>query len=121
MEHLSPRVIDLMLYKQAVDGLEIYTPKEFDHLCNGYANRKSYRSPMPGTSMSCYSKMELLVMDLTGPMSVPTWDGFFYALVMIKVSYQYAVGRLLHDKNETRPTVHDVIAMLEHQFGLRAH
>jgi len=65
MGHLSPRVIDLML--QAVDRFEIHTPKEFDHLCNGCANRKSHWSPMPGTSMSHYSKMELLVIDLTGP------------------------------------------------------
>ena len=86
MGHLSPRVIDLMLCKRTVNGLEIHTQKKFDHLYNGCANGKSHQSPMPGTSMSRYSKMELLVMDLTGPMSVPTWDGFFYALVVIEVS-----------------------------------
>jgi len=75
---------------------------------------------MPGTSMSRYSKMELLVMDLTGPMSVPTWDGFFYALVVIEVSCQYAIGCLLHDNDETGPTICDVIAMLERQSSLRA-
>ena len=68
MGHLSPRVIDLMLHNQVVNGLKIGNPKDFDHLCNGYANGKSHQLPMPGTSTSQYSKMELLVMDLTRPM-----------------------------------------------------
>jgi len=72
MGHLSPRTIDLMLHNRAVNGLKIGDPKDFDHLCNGCANGKSHRLPMPGASTSQYSKMELLVMDLTGPMSVPT-------------------------------------------------
>ena len=39
---------------------------------------------------------------------------------MIEVSCRYAVGCLLCDKDETGPTVCDVIAMLECQSGLRA-
>jgi len=121
MGHLSPRVIDLMLRNQAVNGLKIGNPKDFDHLCNGCANGKSHRLPMPGTSTSQYFKMELLMIDLTGPMSVSTWDGFLYALVVIEVSCHYAVGRLLHDRDETGPTVRNIVAMLERQSGLKAH
>ena len=54
-------------------------------------------------------------MDLTGPMLVPTWDGFLYALVIIEVSCCYLVKRLLHNKNETGTTVHDILAVLERQ------
>jgi len=68
---------------------------------------------MPGTSTSQYSKIKLLVMDLTRPISVPTWDGFLYALVVVEVSCCYAVGRLLHDKDETGPTIRNIVAMLE--------
>ena len=57
--------------------------------------------------------MELLVMDLTGPMSVPTWDRYLYALVMVKVSCQYPVGCLLKKKEDTGTAVRNVIAMLE--------
>ena len=121
MGHLSSRVIDLMLRNQVVNGLKIGNPKDFDHLCNGCANGKSHQLPMPGTSTSQYSKMELLVIDLTGPMSVPTWDGFLYALVVVEVSCRYAVGRLLHDKDETGPTVCNIVAMLEQQSGLKTH
>jgi len=87
MGHLSPRVIDLMLCSQIVNRLKIGNPKDFDHLCNGYANGKSYWLLMPETSTSQYSKMELLVMDLTGPISVSTWDGFLY--VSQKVTYLF--------------------------------
>ena len=66
-----------------------------------------------------YSKIELLVIDLTGPMSVPTWDGFLYALVVVEVSCHYAVGHLLHNKDETGPTVCNIMAMLEQQSGLK--
>ena len=53
-------------------------------------------------------------------MSVPTWDGFLYALVVVEVSCRYAVGCLLHNKDETGPTVHNIVAMLEWQSGLKA-
>ena len=53
-------------------------------------------------------------------MSVPTWDGFLYALVVVEISCRYAVGRLLHDKDETGPTIRNIVAMLEQQSGLKA-
>lgn len=59
-------------------------------------------------------------MDLTGPMSVPTWDGFLYALVVIKVSCCYAIGHLLCNKEKTGPTVHNIVVMLKHQSSLKA-
>jgi len=34
-------------------------------------------------------------MDLTGPMSVTTWDSYIYVLVVVEVSYHYPVKRLL--------------------------
>ena len=57
--------------------------------------------------------MELVVMDLTGPMLVPTWDGFLYTLVIIEVSCCYPVGRLLRSKDETGTAVHDILVMFE--------
>jgi len=109
-----------MLHECVVKGLEIHAPKDFDQLCNACANEKSHHSPMPETSASKYSKMELLVMDLTGPMTVPTWDGYQYVLVVIEVSCHYAVSRLLREKDEADVAVQDIVAMLERQSGLKA-
>jgi len=94
-----------MLYKQAINSLEISTPKDFDHLCNRCANGKSHQLSMPGTSSSHYSKIKLLVMDLTGPMSVSIWDRFLYTLVVVEVSYHYTVEHLLCNKEKAGPTI----------------
>ena len=119
MGHLSPRAINSMQHQNLVKGLEINTPREFDHICSGCANAKSHRFPFPERSNTHYSKMELVVMDLTSPMSVPTWDGFLYALVVIEASCRYPVGRLLHSKEETGVVVRNVLAMLERQSNLK--
>jgi len=90
-----------MRNQQLVYGLEITVPYEFNHLCSGCANSKSHHLSIPDSSMSCYSKMELLVIDLTGPMSVLTWNRYLYALVMVEASCWYSVGCLLKKKEDT--------------------
>jgi len=74
---------------------------------------------MPGTSKTKYGKMELVVIYLTGPISVPIWDGYVYALIVIEVSCWYPVGCLLKSKEEVGGAVRDVIAILEYQSGLK--
>jgi len=82
MGHIGPRTIDLMERKGFVNRLDLMAPNDYDHVCTGCAHGKSHWKPMPGTSNTKYGKMELVVMDLTGPISVPTWDGYVYALVV---------------------------------------
>jgi len=89
-----------MVHQKAVHRLNAFISKEFDHLYNGCANGKSHHLSLPGSSTSQYSKIELLIMDLTRPMSVPTWDGYLYALVVMKVSCCYVVSHLLKEKEE---------------------
>ena len=72
MGHLSPQAIDSIQCQNLVKGLKISIPREFDHICSGCANGKSYHFPFPNSSSTHYTKMELVVMDITGPMSVPT-------------------------------------------------
>jgi len=76
MGHIGPRTINLMQRKGFVNGLDLMAPNNYDHVCTGCAHGKSHRKPMPGTSNTKYGKMELVIMDLTGPISVPTWDGY---------------------------------------------
>jgi len=121
MGHLNLQTIESMQNQQLVYGLEITISREFNHLCSRCANGKSHCLPIPDSSMSRYSKMELLMMDLASPMFVPTWDGYLYALVMVEVSCRYPVGRLLKKKEDTGTAVCNVIAMLKRQSGLKAH
>jgi len=108
-----------MQQKGFVNGLDLMAPNDYNHVCTGCAHGKSHWKPMSGTSNTKYGKIELVVMDLTGPISVPTWDGYVYALVVIEVSCRYSVGRLLKSKEEAGGAVRDVIAMLERQSELK--
>ena len=52
-------------------------------------------------------------------MSVKTWTGCAYAMVVIEASCQFRVGRLLEKKEEVASTLKDVVVMLERQSGLK--
>jgi len=62
--------------------------------------------------------MELVVVDLVGPMSVETWTGMSYALVVVELSCCFEVGELLKSKNEAAETLKWIIMMLERQSGM---
>jgi len=74
LEHLSSQTINAMLHQQMVKGLNIMAPQDFDHWCSSCANGKSHCLLFSKVSQSKYSKIELVIMDLTGPILVPTWD-----------------------------------------------
>jgi len=121
MEHLSPQAIDFMQHQNLVKGLEISIPCEFDHICSSCANSKSHHFPFSDSSSTCYAKIELIVINITGPMLVPTWYGFLYALVVVEVSCRYLVERLLCTKKNTSIAVYDILAMLKRQSRLKVH
>ena len=116
--HLHLDAIRAMARKKLVSRLDIMSPKDYDHVCEGCVLNKSHRLPFPKVSNTVYSKMELVVMDITGPMSVETWTGRAYAMVVIEASCRFGVGRLLK-KEEVASTLKDVVAMLERQSGLK--
>ncbi|KAJ3555983.1 hypothetical protein NP233_g12081 [Leucocoprinus birnbaumii] len=120
MGHLSPSAIRAMSKQDMVRDLNLDAPLDYGHLCDSCMHGKSHKLPLPQASTSEYSKMELLVMDLTGPMSVLTWDGELYALVVLEVSCRYPVGKLLKSKDEVGRVVRDVVVLLERQSGQKA-
>lgn len=78
-----------MVDQQLITGIKIKLPQEFDRLCSSCAEGKAMRPPLPDTSKTQYDLNELLVMDITGPMSVITWDGNHYAMVTVEASKRY--------------------------------
>jgi len=68
--HLSSYAINSMKCQNLVNSLEISISREFDYICSGCVNAKSYHFPFSEFSNTHYSKMKLVVMDLTGPMLV---------------------------------------------------
>jgi len=119
IEHLSSCAISSICYQNLIKSLDINTPQDFDHLYSGCANRKLHCSSFSESSNNQYSRIELVVMDLTSPISIPTWDEFLYALVIVEVSCCYPVGRLLHTKEDTGVAIYNILAILERQSGLK--
>jgi hypothetical protein len=72
MGHLHLEAICKMAQKNMVNGLTISSLKEYDHVCEGCVLGKSHCLPFPKASLTNYTPMELVVVDLTGPMSVKT-------------------------------------------------
>ena len=115
--HISLDTIRRMHRKNMVEGLSINSLHQYDHLCEGCALGKSHRLQFPKISTTKYELMDLIVLDLTGPMSVPTWGGASYALVIVEVSCRKPVGRLLNSKKEAYAAIREVVVMLERQSG----
>ena len=70
--HLHLKAIHTMLQKKLVNGLSISLLKEYDHACEGCILGKSHRLLISKVNNTAYEKMELVVVDITGPMSVKT-------------------------------------------------
>jgi len=66
-----------------------------------------------------YHYLELVVMDLTSPILVATWDGHTYILVVVEASNCYPVDRLLKLKKKARLVVRNIIVILEKQLGVK--
>ena len=69
-------MIDTMCQQGIVKELTIEFSLAFDHLCSSCAYRESYQLPLFKQSSTKYDKIELVVIDLTSPISVTIWDGY---------------------------------------------
>lgn len=115
MGHLHLDAIHELAKKEMVEGLTIMSPRSYDHVCKGCTLSKSHKLPYPVASSKSYDKMECVVVDLTGPMSVTTWTGKHYVLVAVKVSSRWGVGDPLTTKDKAAKALKTIIARLERQ------
>jgi hypothetical protein len=115
MGHLNYGAIRKLAQKDMVEGLNLSSPDAYDHVCEGCALGKSHQMPFPKSSTAEYPKMGLLVVDLTGPMSVGTWTGMLYPLVVVECSCRFGTGKLLTKKDDTYNALILIITQLERQ------
>lgn len=108
----------LRLWHRRLGHLHIQS-KSYDHVCEGCVLGKSHRLPFPKASTTTYEKLELVVVDLTGPMSVETWTGMSYTLVAVEASCRFGVGELLKSKDEVGEALKGIVARLEHQANCK--
>jgi hypothetical protein len=86
MGHLHLDAIRKLEQKSMVNGLTITSPKSYDHICEGCVLGKSHCLSFSNASHTHHEKMELLVVDLSRPMSVTTWTGKAYTFVAVEMN-----------------------------------
>nr|GEV92860.1 hypothetical protein [Tanacetum cinerariifolium] len=119
LSHLNFDTINLLSKNDIVVGL----PKlKFvkDHLCSscelGKAKRKSFQTK---TTPSSKRWLQLLHMDLCGPMRVESINGKRYVLVIVDDYSRYTWTHFLRSKDETPKVLIDFLRLV--QRGLHAH
>ncbi|GJU91438.1 retrovirus-related pol polyprotein from transposon TNT 1-94 [Tanacetum coccineum] len=118
LSHLNFDTINLLSKNNIVNGL----PKlKFvkDHLCSscelGKAKRKSFHTK---TTPSSKRRLQLLHMDLCGPMRVESFNGKKYVLVIVDDYSRYTWTHFLRSKDETPGVLIDFLTLV--QRGLHA-
>ncbi|GKA84805.1 retrovirus-related pol polyprotein from transposon TNT 1-94 [Tanacetum coccineum] len=118
LSHLNFNTINLLLKNNIVNGL----PKlKFvkDHLCSscelGKAKRKSFHTK---TTPSSKRRLQLLHMDLRGPIRVESINGKKYVLVIVDDYSRYTWTHFLRSKDETPGVLIDFLTLV--QRGLHA-
>jgi hypothetical protein len=117
MGHLHLDAIRKLASKRMVEGLTISSLQDYDRVCEGCALGKSHRLPFLKISTTEHPKMGLLVVDLTGPMSVETWSGMLYASVVVEASCRFGSGDLLALKDDAYGMLTRTVTRLERQSG----
>nr|GEW01891.1 retrovirus-related Pol polyprotein from transposon TNT 1-94 [Tanacetum cinerariifolium] len=118
LSHLNFDTINLLSKNDIVIGL----PKlKFvkDHLCSscelGKSKRKSFQTK---TTPSSKRRLQLLHMDLCGPMRVESINGRKYVLVIVDDCSRYTWTHFLRSKDETPEVLIDFLRLV--QRGLHA-
>nr|GFA35932.1 hypothetical protein [Tanacetum cinerariifolium] len=118
LSHLNFDTINLLSKNDIVIGL----PKlKFikDHLCSSCELRKAKRNSFQTkTTPSFKRRLELLHMDLSGPMRVKSINGKEYVLIIVDDYSRYTWTHFLRSKDETPEVIIDFLRLV--QRGLHA-
>ncbi|GJU45265.1 integrase, catalytic region, zinc finger, CCHC-type containing protein, partial [Tanacetum coccineum] len=101
LSHLNFGTINDLTRLDLVDGLPKFKYGK-DHLCSACERGKSKKASHPPKLVSSnHSKLEMLHMDLCGPMRVASINGKKYILVIVDDYSRYTWVYFLHSKDET--------------------
>nr|GEX01664.1 hypothetical protein [Tanacetum cinerariifolium] len=118
LSHLNFDTINLLSKNDIVIGLSKLKFVK-DHLCSscklGKAKRKFFQTK---TTPSSKSRLQLLLMDLCGPMRVESINGRKYVLVIVDDHSRYTWTHFLRSKDETLEVLIDFLRLV--QQGLHA-
>nr|GFA07475.1 hypothetical protein [Tanacetum cinerariifolium] len=118
LSHLNFDTINLLSTNDIVVGLSKLKFVK-DHICSscelGRAKRKSFHTKITPSSKG---RLQLLHMDLCGPMRVASINGKRYVLVIVDDYSRYTWTRFLRSKDETHEVLIDFLRLVHR--GLQA-
>ncbi|GJT51839.1 retrovirus-related pol polyprotein from transposon TNT 1-94 [Tanacetum coccineum] len=113
LSHLNFGTINDLTRLDLVDGLPKFKYGK-DHLCSACERGKSKKASHPPKLVpSDHFKLELLHMDLCGPMRVASINGKKYILVIVDDYSRYTWVYFLHSKDETPEIIKKFIAQAQ--------
>jgi transposase InsO family protein len=89
-----------------------------DDTCSSCIMGKQKRQPFPDSETVTTKPLELLHMDLCGPMAVTSAGGARYIATFLDDYSDMSVVKLLQNKGQAKTVVEEVITYLEKQTGL---
>lgn len=89
-----------------------------DDNCSSCIIGKQKRLPFPDSETATTKPLELVHMDLCGPMATPSQGGAQYIATFLDDYSNLSIVRLLKTKDGAKTAVKEVIALLENQTGL---
>ncbi|GKA17822.1 retrovirus-related pol polyprotein from transposon TNT 1-94 [Tanacetum coccineum] len=113
LSHLNFGTINQLTSKDLVDGLSIYKYNK-DHLCSACEQGKSKKALLPPKLVpSIESKLELLHMDLCGPMRITSINGKKYILVIVDDYSRFTWVYFLRTKDEALDMIIDFVNQVQ--------
>ncbi|GJY77562.1 retrovirus-related pol polyprotein from transposon TNT 1-94 [Tanacetum coccineum] len=121
LSHLNFGTINDLTKHDLFDGLLNFKYVK-DHLCSTCERGKSKKySHPPKVVPSSHSKLELLHMDLCGPMRMASINGKNYILVIVDDYSRFTWVYFLHSKDETPEIIKKFIAQVQLNYDAKIH
>lgn len=118
--HLSYSSMEKLVKDDMVSGMKIDPQqlKESKHaVCGPCVQAKHQRAPFPESDSKSKECLELIHMDLCGPMPVESLGGARWMATFLDDYSKLSVVRMLKSKSDAVAAVKEVITMLETQSG----
>nr|GEV60103.1 putative ribonuclease H-like domain-containing protein [Tanacetum cinerariifolium] len=121
LSHLKFDAIHDLTKHDLVDGLLKFKYGK-DHLCSVCERGKSKKFSHPPKVVPCnHSKLELLHIDLCGPMQVASINRKKYILVIVDDYSRFTWVYFLHTKDETPEIIKNFIAGVQLNYNAKVH
>lgn len=114
--HLHFRALHSLAHKGLVRGMP--PVEHVEEFCDGCAMGKQHRTPFPrATAFRAEKPLELVHMDLCGPITPPTAGGKKYFLLLVDDHSRYMWVELIRSKDEALRFFKKVKALAENERG----